>query len=205
MNYTLHIRAFFDTTSTDDATRFAAQTFPELPVAVVGPYWKIETLIEVELHHAVTYRDDAVAYDETLAYFQRITPDWTLLGPDVDRVIDGMIATPCGDHMTWGHFELCRFHSEPRFASYEKVLVTTRDAKLADVNGLLAAVLGRAQNDDGSWGYAVHVYDHEITYSVAESDLTSTGEHGVRSDFCSGGSISVSRDGEITGQSRRTT
>ena len=88
---------------------------------------------------------------------------------------------------------------EPQFDFYEKVRVTSGNSELAEINGMLSAVLGRAQNDDGSWGYAIHVYDRPTTYSVAESDLTSTGEHAQRSDFYSGDSIRVSRDGEITG------
>ena len=108
MNYTLHIRAFFDTTSPDDAAQFAAATFPDLSVQVAGPYWKIETLTEVVLHHDVLHADDDAAYRDTLTYFQRISTDWTLRGPDSESVIDGMIATPCGNQMTWCHFELVR-------------------------------------------------------------------------------------------------
>ncbi|EMI40269.1 Imm31 family immunity protein [Rhodopirellula sp. SWK7] len=89
--------------------------------------------------------------------------------------------------------------SEPKFAFYEKVRVNTGNPDLADINGMLAAVLGRAQNDDGSWGYAIHVYDRPTSYCASESDLTSTGKHATRSDFYAGDSIRVSRDGEITG------
>ncbi|MEO1615272.1 MAG: hypothetical protein AAFV88_05445 [Planctomycetota bacterium] len=96
-------------------------------------------------------------------------------------------------------------NDEPRFGFYEKVRVTTANPDLADIHGMLSAVLGRAQNDDGSWGYAIHVYERSTTYSVAESELTSTGDHALRSDFYSGDSIRVSRDGEITGSSGRTT
>ncbi len=87
----------------------------------------------------------------------------------------------------------------PQFDFYEKVRVTSANPDLADIHGMLSAVLGRTQNDDGSWGYAIHVYDRPTTYSVAESDLIPTGDHAQRSDFYSGDSIRVSRDGEITG------
>lgn len=113
MKYTLHIRAFFDTTSLDDAARFAKSTFPDFPVQIAGPYWKIDTLTEAVLHHDIVYANDTVAYDTTLSYFQRISTDWTLRGPDNQSVVDGIVAAPCGDHMTWCHFELIRFDAEP--------------------------------------------------------------------------------------------
>jgi hypothetical protein len=113
LDYTLHIRAFFDTTSTDDAARFALATFPDLPVTITGPYWKIETLTEAVLHHDIVYADDDVAYRDTLAYFHRIATDWMLRGPDSESVIDGLTATTCGQHMTWCHFELVRRNLYP--------------------------------------------------------------------------------------------
>jgi len=77
-------------------------------VKIAGPYWKIDTLTEAELHHDVDHDSDAAAYDSTLKYFQRISADWNLRGPDTQSVIDGLVANPCGNHMTWCHFELIR-------------------------------------------------------------------------------------------------
>ena len=113
MRYTLHIRALFDTISLIEAARFAESTFPDLPIEIAGPYWKIDTLTEAVLHQAVNHADDSSAYDATLAYFTRISTDWTLRGPDSESVIDGIVASPCGDHMTWCHFELIRVDAEP--------------------------------------------------------------------------------------------
>lgn len=113
MKYTLHIRAFFDTTSLDDAARFAESTFPELPIEITGPYWKIDTLTEAVPHHDVDLPDDSAAYDGMLAYLNRISTDWELRGPHNETVIDGIVASPRGDHMTWCHFELMRVDAEP--------------------------------------------------------------------------------------------
>ena len=88
---------------------------------------------------------------------------------------------------------------KPKFEFYEMVRVSSGKTELAEINGMLSAVLGRAKNDDGSWCYTIHVYDRPTTYSVPQSDLTSTGEHAQRSDFYSEDSIRVSRDGEIIG------
>ncbi len=89
--------------------------------------------------------------------------------------------------------------AEPKFAFYEKVRIETTNPNIAELGGLLAAVLGRAQNDDGSWGYAIHVYERPTCYSVSESDLVATGEHAKREDFYSGDSMRVSQDGELLG------
>lgn len=95
--------------------------------------------------------------------------------------------------------------AEPKFAFYEKVRVQTANPNIADLNGMLAAVLGRAQNDDETWGYAIHVYERSTTYSVAESELVTTSEHAKRGDFYAGAPTPVSKDGEQLGQTRRTT
>lgn len=87
--------------------------------------------------------------------------------------------------------------TKPRFAFYEMVRVRTDSPTITSFNGLLAAVVGRVQNDDGSWGYAIHIYERQTTYSVAESDLVATGEHAKRDDFYSADSIRVSQDGEL--------
>lgn len=87
---------------------------------------------------------------------------------------------------------------EARFDFYEKVLIKSLRRKLSQVNGKLAAVLGRSQNDDGRWGYAVHVYGNEESWSCDESDLEPTGEFDRRETFYDGTSIRVRPDGHLS-------
>lgn len=89
--------------------------------------------------------------------------------------------------------------SNPKFAFHEKVRIRTGNPKLAEINGLSAAVLGRVQSDDGSWSYSVHIDERPALYQVAEADLMPTGEHAKRSDFYDGECIQVSRDGKLNG------
>jgi len=87
----------------------------------------------------------------------------------------------------------------PKFDYYEKVRCISDDPAKTEISGKLAAVLGRAQNDDGSWGYTIHVYDEPVCYYALESELESTGEFAKREDFYSGDSIRVSSDGRVLG------
>ena len=87
--------------------------------------------------------------------------------------------------------------TEAKFNFYEKVRCVSEDAAKAKIAGKLAAVLGRAQHESGTWSYAVHVYDEACCYSVDESELESTGEFARREDFYSGKSIRVSSDGRV--------
>lgn len=84
---------------------------------------------------------------------------------------------------------------DPKFAFYEKVLIQTIDKNKAEVNGKLAAILGRVETEDGSsWYYSVHVYGHEHSWCMFENELQETGEHACREDFYGGESIRVSVD-----------
>lgn len=89
--------------------------------------------------------------------------------------------------------------AEAKFAFYEMVRCISGDPAKANIVGKLAAVLGRAQNDDGLWSYAIHVYGEPNCYSVFESELEGTGEFARREDFYPGVSIRVSQDGRIVG------
>ena len=80
---------------------------------------------------------------------------------------------------------------------YEKVRCVSDDPAKSHIGGKLAAVLGRAQHDDGSWSYAIHVYGERYCFSVLETELESTGEFARREEFYSGASIRVSQDGHI--------
>ena len=73
LDYVLNIRAFFNTTSKQKAERFVAATFPELPVSVVGTYWKDDSLTEATLGLDIEYCDDKTALWETMRYFMNIT------------------------------------------------------------------------------------------------------------------------------------
>ncbi len=87
-----------------------------------------------------------------------------------------------------------------RFEFYEKVRISSDDDELAEVNGQLAAVLGKSVEDDGSLvGYAVHIYATGECWSVNERDLAATGEFDRRETFYSGASIRVDEDGNLVG------
>jgi hypothetical protein len=83
---------------------------------------------------------------------------------------------------------------EPRFDFYETVRYINGEPSLI---GKLGAVLGRSQDSDGTWAYAIHVYGESHCFCVAESQLESTGQFGKREDFYSGDSIRVSLDGRL--------
>ena len=84
-----------------------------------------------------------------------------------------------------------------KFDFYEKVVVASARPELEPITGKLGAILGRAQNDDGKWSYAIHVYGEDEGWSVYEAELHSTGEFDRRETFYDGTSIRVSEDGEL--------
>lgn len=84
-----------------------------------------------------------------------------------------------------------------RFEWYEKVRVNSDDPARAQINGELGVVLGKAQADDGSWTYGVHVYRTQIVWSCCEDELTATGEFDRRDSFYNDDSIRVSLCGEL--------
>jgi hypothetical protein len=85
-----------------------------------------------------------------------------------------------------------RMHAGAKFDFYEKVRCISDEPAMLHLAGKKAAVLGRAQNDDGLWSYAIHVYGEPHCYTCAEYELESTGEFARREDFYSGESIRVS-------------
>ena len=86
---------------------------------------------------------------------------------------------------------------DAKFGFYEKVRCVSDDPAKASIAGKLCAILGRARNDDGSWGYAIHVYSEPICYHCSETELKSTGEFAKREDFYTGDSVRVSQDGHL--------
>ena len=85
------------------------------------------------------------------------------------------------------------------FDFYERVRVVSRDPAKGAINGRLGAVLGKAEDESGSWWYGVFVYELDRVWYCSEDELTSTGEFDRRESFYSGESIRVSQDGEVTG------
>ncbi len=73
--------------------------------------------------------------------------------------------------------------TEPKFQFYEYVRVVSDDPALAEVNGERGAILGRSEDEDGGFGYAVLIGRDGICWSVDEADLQATGEFGTRADF----------------------
>ena len=82
----------------------------------------------------------------------------------------------------------------PKYEFYEKVIVETKDSAKSAINNELGAVLGRAQNDDGIWGYAIHIYRDSEVWDVPESELKTTGEFDTKESFYNGESIKVTVD-----------
>ena len=84
----------------------------------------------------------------------------------------------------------------PKFDFFEIVrctrdLVDDEDPEDCDVCGLTGAVLGMAEDHDGTWGYAVHIYDKGFVYSLPEDALEATGRKDRRENFYTGESIRV--------------
>ena len=84
--------------------------------------------------------------------------------------------------------------SEPRFAFYEEVCISSRAGGKTQVDGQTGAVLGRVRTGDGSWYYAVYVYSTEMTWCFFEHELLPTGRQKSRDDFFGGSSIRVKVD-----------
>jgi Immunity protein 31 len=93
----------------------------------------------------------------------------------------------------------------PVFDFYEKVVVTTTDPSISEIDGEIAAVLGRAYGEDGRWYYAVSVYRTGVCWSCPEDALRSIAEFDRRETFYGGTSILVSQIGEVAGGTDRDT
>ena len=85
------------------------------------------------------------------------------------------------------------------FGFYEKVRVCSTRPELKEINGELGAVLGKAQNESGTWGYAVSIYKTRVVWDLPEHELISTGEFDVRDSFFSGASVRVVVDKDGSG------
>ena len=84
--------------------------------------------------------------------------------------------------------------SRPKFEFYEKVRIISTTPRAKEVFGEIAAVLGRAANEQGRYYYAVFVYRDQICWEFKEEELEATGEFDTRDSFYSGESVRVKVD-----------
>jgi hypothetical protein len=89
---------------------------------------------------------------------------------------------------------------KPKFDFYEKVRVSTSDDDKSSINGLLGAILGRAQRESGDWYYAVHIYEKKESWDLYEHELTSTGEFDSRDSFYTDDRVRVTVDPDGKGK-----
>ena len=90
--------------------------------------------------------------------------------------------------------------SRPKFEFYEKVRIISPSTQTAEVFGEIAAVLGRAANEEGKYFYTVFVYRDQICWQFREEELEGTGEFDTRESFYSGESVRVNVDEKARGQ-----
>jgi hypothetical protein len=82
----------------------------------------------------------------------------------------------------------------PKYEFYEKVRIVSRAPHTRTIDGELAAVVGRAQDERGVWFYGIHVYSTGEGWDVAENELQSTGEFDRRETFYADASVRVRVD-----------
>ena len=87
------------------------------------------------------------------------------------------------------------------FDFYEIVRVNSKSSETKEINGLEGAVLGKAKNETGEWGYAVSIYRLDECWDIMHSELESTGRMDKEENFYDGTSVRVSVDPE-TGEGR---
>ena len=88
-----------------------------------------------------------------------------------------------------------------KFEFFEIVRVNPKSPSLEPIANTEGAILGKAQDEAGRWGYAVFIYSLDETWDLQESDLEATGRMAKRGDFYDGTSIQVAVDPE-TGEGR---
>lgn len=87
--------------------------------------------------------------------------------------------------------------TDPLFDFYQKVVVATTNPSLSEINGELAAVLGRVSAENGRWSYTVCIYRTGCCWSCMEDDLITTGMLDQRETFFLGSLVRVSPRGEV--------
>jgi hypothetical protein len=73
--------------------------------------------------------------------------------------------------------------TNPKFQFYEVVQVLPNSPELAEIHGETGAILGISEQGEPEYGYGVFIDRDETVWSVAESDLVSTGVMMQRADF----------------------
>ncbi len=90
---------------------------------------------------------------------------------------------------------------ESKFQFYEIVKIQSQQPNTAEIHGVEGAITGMAENDDGVWGYSVHIYSIDDTWYILEDELEPTGKMDRHETFHSGESIIVEVDPD-TGEGR---
>ena len=72
--------------------------------------------------------------------------------------------------------------TENKFEFYEKVKISSNNPVFQEIEGITGVVLGMAQSEDKSWGYAVGFPGH-YGWDVEEENLVSTGEFVSKEDY----------------------
>ncbi len=90
---------------------------------------------------------------------------------------------------------------KPKFCFYEIVTVKNPQEKIKHLLDLEGAILGRANGEDGSWNYSVHIYSLGESWYLEEHELVSTNRFDNRENFYDGTEVRVVVDRE-TGDGR---
>jgi hypothetical protein len=89
-----------------------------------------------------------------------------------------------------------------QFEFYEIVKVKETAFTIKNgLNRLKGAILGMAEDENGNWGYAIHIYNLEEVWDLPQECLESTGEFTSREEFYDGSSIHVKVDAK-TGEGK---
>jgi hypothetical protein len=89
-----------------------------------------------------------------------------------------------------------------KYQFYEIVRVSEQCVR-EQVAGLEGVILGMAQDEQGRWSYAVHLYELGESWHLFEDELEPTGRMSSREEFYDGTHITVVVDPE-TGEGRIT-
>ncbi len=73
--------------------------------------------------------------------------------------------------------------SQAKFQFYQVVRVLPISAELAEIHGETGSILGISEHGDPEYEYGVFIERDGLLWSVAESNLESTGEMKQRTDF----------------------
>lgn len=86
---------------------------------------------------------------------------------------------------------------DAQFDFYEIVKIKKTDFTVKNgIDGLKGAILGKADNEDGHWFYAVNIYGNDEGWDLPEECLESTGGFTSEEEFYDGTSIHVKVDPE---------